>query len=195
MEICILTTSSLKLRQQRNRLHRSSILLNYHHNEYVEQYTSDGSRSSPIFCFIQIQVQLSKLVGVPLSKHREFDAQCSSLRSVKGAVNTVTAVVTDAATAATTAATNAVSSVTGTTQTVDAPPVVHPDETPISPNAGNTKEKLERQLKERPDKKELVDKNILKGRSFGDWLQYFLVLIILAIDRLDRCSFPPGCSS
>ncbi|KAG9112303.1 hypothetical protein FRC07_007935, partial [Ceratobasidium sp. 392] len=42
-------------------------------------------------------------------------------------------------------------------------PQAKPDETPLSPTTAEAKLKLERSLKERPEKKELVDRNILKG--------------------------------
>lgn len=54
-----------------------------------------------------------------------------------------------------------------------------PDETPLSPRSAEAKLKLERSLKERPDKKDLVDRNILKDSSAAPALQ-------AAQDRLQR---------
>ncbi|KAG9094789.1 hypothetical protein FS749_011837 [Ceratobasidium sp. UAMH 11750] len=50
-------------------------------------------------------------------------------------------------------------------------PETKPDETPLSPTTAEAKLKLEKSLKERPDKKELVDRNILKGSTAAPALQ------------------------
>ena len=54
-----------------------------------------------------------------------------------------------------------------------------PDETPLSPRSEEAKLKLEKSLKERPEKKELVDRNILKDSTVAPALQ-------AAHDRLQR---------
>ncbi|QRV93960.1 RPEL repeat protein [Ceratobasidium sp. AG-Ba] len=54
-----------------------------------------------------------------------------------------------------------------------------PDETPLSPRTAEAKLELEKRLKERPEKKELVDRNILKDSTAAPALQ-------AAQDRLQR---------
>ncbi|CAE7203195.1 unnamed protein product [Rhizoctonia solani] len=48
---------------------------------------------------------------------------------------------------------------------------VKPDESPLSPRSAEAKLKLERSLKERPDKQDLVDRNILKDSKIAPSLQ------------------------
>ncbi|CAE6443337.1 unnamed protein product [Rhizoctonia solani] len=57
--------------------------------------------------------------------------------------------------------------------------VSHPDETPLSPRTAEAKLKLERSIKERPEKQELVDRNILKDSKVAPSLQ-------AAQDKLQR---------
>ncbi|KAF8678342.1 hypothetical protein RHS04_05545 [Rhizoctonia solani] len=45
--------------------------------------------------------------------------------------------------------------------------VIKPDETPLSPRSEQTKFNLEKGLKERPEKQELVNRNILKGEFYS----------------------------
>jgi hypothetical protein len=79
----------------------------------------------------------------------------NSVEAAKGVVNTIT-----------TAVTNAVSG------NQEQPEQVHPDEsTTLSPKSTEARDKLERQLKERPDRKDLVDKNILKATNVAPALQ------------------------
>jgi hypothetical protein len=79
----------------------------------------------------------------------------NSVEAAKGVVNTIT-----------TAVTNAVSG------NQEQPEQAHPDEsTTLSPKSTEARDKLERQLKERPDRKDLVDKNILKATNVAPALQ------------------------
>ncbi|CAE6416052.1 unnamed protein product [Rhizoctonia solani] len=57
--------------------------------------------------------------------------------------------------------------------------VIKPDETPLSPRTAEAKLKLERSIKERPEKQELVDRNILKDSKVAPSLQ-------AAQDKLQR---------
>ncbi|CEL61050.1 hypothetical protein RSOLAG1IB_04290 [Rhizoctonia solani AG-1 IB] len=57
--------------------------------------------------------------------------------------------------------------------------VFKPDETPLSPRSEETKFKLEKGLKERPDKQDLVNRNILKDSKVAPALQ-------AAQDKLQR---------
>ncbi|KAG8698681.1 hypothetical protein FRC12_000800 [Ceratobasidium sp. 428] len=50
-------------------------------------------------------------------------------------------------------------------------PQIKPDETPLSPTSAEAKLKLEKSLKERPEKKDLVDRNILKDSTAAPALQ------------------------
>jgi hypothetical protein len=79
----------------------------------------------------------------------------NAVEAAKGVVNTIT-----------TAVTNTVSG------NQEQPEQVHPDEsTTLSPKSTEARDKLERQLKERPDRKDLVDKNILKATNVAPALQ------------------------
>ncbi|CAE6536114.1 unnamed protein product [Rhizoctonia solani] len=57
--------------------------------------------------------------------------------------------------------------------------VVKPDESPLSPRSAEAKLKLEKSLKERPEKQDLVDRNILKDSKVAPSLQ-------AAQDKLQR---------
>ncbi|CUA74450.1 hypothetical protein RSOLAG22IIIB_05560 [Rhizoctonia solani] len=54
-----------------------------------------------------------------------------------------------------------------------------PDESPLSPRTAQAKLKLEKSIKERPDKQDLVDRNILKDSKVAPALQ-------AAQDKLQR---------
>ncbi|KAG8763784.1 hypothetical protein FRC11_012787 [Ceratobasidium sp. 423] len=67
----------------------------------------------------------------------------------------------------------------GVGQTSQEGEVNKPDETPISPRSKEAKLKLERRLSNRPEKQELVDRNILKDTKVAPALQ-------AAEDKLQR---------